>query len=231
MLKHVDAVASNVPGFDLDVYVAGARVERFVAFGPTLGAAANVTLMSYGDHCDIGLTTDVGAVEDPEVLLACMQEASTSSSPWPRQGTPTGTTGRRQPTSRSSSSRNDSNGRVCAMRREQQMSDVNERLSAIEARLDELERTSVESRLEQFRGRIDDLRVQSSLARLDARDEVKASFDSVESAWREVRSALENLGSDGRSAGATVAEKAKAAFGDLRSALERATDSLRQKDD
>lgn len=75
MLKHVDVVASNVPGFDIPVYVAGARLERFLAFGPTVGAAANVTLMSYCGQCDIGLTTDVGAVEDPAVLLGCLEES------------------------------------------------------------------------------------------------------------------------------------------------------------
>lgn len=75
MFKHVDVVASNVPGFDLPVYVAGARLQRFIPFGPTLGAAANLTLMSYLDQCDIGLTTDVGAVEDPEVLLECLRES------------------------------------------------------------------------------------------------------------------------------------------------------------
>jgi len=75
MLKHVDLVASNVPGFDMPVYVAGARLERFIPFGPTLGTAANVVLMSYVDHCDIGLTTDIGAVEDPEVLRECLVES------------------------------------------------------------------------------------------------------------------------------------------------------------
>jgi flagellar hook-associated protein FlgK len=110
------------------------------------------------------------------------------------------------------------------------MADVNERLEEIERRLEELERSSVESRLEQFRGRIDDLRVQSSLARLDARDEVKQAFDSLESAWRDVRAALENLSEDGRSAGSTLAAKAKDAFGDLRDGIEKAADTLRQKD-
>ena len=37
MLKHVDFVASDVPGFPFPVYLAGSRVERYVAFGPTIG--------------------------------------------------------------------------------------------------------------------------------------------------------------------------------------------------
>ena len=74
MLKHIDVLASNVPGFDAPVYVGGARVERFYPFGPTIGAAANITLMSYDGRCCIGVTTDAGAVPDPEVLLACLAE-------------------------------------------------------------------------------------------------------------------------------------------------------------
>ena len=39
MLKHVDFVASDVPGFPFPVYLAGARLERYVAFGPTIGSS------------------------------------------------------------------------------------------------------------------------------------------------------------------------------------------------
>lgn len=72
MLKHVDFLASNVPGFPDAVYVGGARVEGFYAFGPTIGSAANITLMSYCATCNIGVNTDVGAVPDPEVFLECL---------------------------------------------------------------------------------------------------------------------------------------------------------------
>jgi diacylglycerol O-acyltransferase len=74
MLKHVDFLASNVPGFPARVYVGGARVDAFYPFGPTIGAAANVTLMSYAGTCNIGVTTDEGAVPDPAVFLACLEQ-------------------------------------------------------------------------------------------------------------------------------------------------------------
>lgn len=74
MLKHVDFLASNVPGFPVPVYIGGARVESFYAFGPTLGASANVTLMSYRGTCHVGVTTDHGAVPDPDVFLRCLAE-------------------------------------------------------------------------------------------------------------------------------------------------------------
>jgi diacylglycerol O-acyltransferase len=73
MLLHVDLVAGNVPGFPETPYVAGARAERWYAFGPTEGSALNVTLMSHGGVCGIGLTTDRAAVIDPDVLLAAMR--------------------------------------------------------------------------------------------------------------------------------------------------------------
>ncbi|MFI5040327.1 MAG: wax ester/triacylglycerol synthase domain-containing protein [Acidimicrobiales bacterium] len=74
MLKHVDFLASNVPGFGGEVFIGGALVEGFYAFGPTLGSAANVTLMSYRETCHVGITTDAGAVDDPDVFLACLRQ-------------------------------------------------------------------------------------------------------------------------------------------------------------
>jgi len=72
MLRHVDLLASNVPGFDVPVYVGGALVEGFYPFGATLGSAANVTLMSYRGSCNIGIVTDVDAVPDPEAFRDCL---------------------------------------------------------------------------------------------------------------------------------------------------------------
>ncbi len=74
MLKHVDLVASNVPGLTIPLYIGRARLERFYPFGPTIGAAVNVTLLSYGDSCGIGVNTDTGAVPDPNVLMDCLRE-------------------------------------------------------------------------------------------------------------------------------------------------------------
>jgi len=74
MLKHVDFLASNVPGFPTSVYIGGARIESFYAFGPTLGASTNVTLMSYDGTCNVGVTTDQGAVPDPDAFVRCLAE-------------------------------------------------------------------------------------------------------------------------------------------------------------
>ena len=74
MLKHVDFLASNVPGMPVPIYLAGAKVDSWYPFGPTIGAAVNVTLMSYEDRCCIGVNVDTAAVPDPERLVACLCE-------------------------------------------------------------------------------------------------------------------------------------------------------------
>lgn len=73
MLKHVDFVASNVPGIRVPLYLTGARVDRFYGFGPTIGAALNVTLMSYCDTCCVGVNIDTGAVPDTDVMMDCLR--------------------------------------------------------------------------------------------------------------------------------------------------------------
>jgi diacylglycerol O-acyltransferase len=74
MLKHVDFLASNVPGIDAPVWLAGARVTGFYPFGPTLGSATNITLMSYDGTCCIGVNVDSGAITDPDTFMDCMRE-------------------------------------------------------------------------------------------------------------------------------------------------------------
>jgi diacylglycerol O-acyltransferase len=72
MLKHVDFVASNVPGLTMPVYVGGAEVLRYYPFGPTLGSAVNITLLSYGDTCCIGINCDGAAIPDDEEFVECI---------------------------------------------------------------------------------------------------------------------------------------------------------------
>jgi WS/DGAT/MGAT family acyltransferase len=74
MLKHVDFLASNVPGIDVPVHLAGARVAEWYAFGPTIGAALNTTLVSYDGTCYVGINVDTGAVSDPAEMLACLRD-------------------------------------------------------------------------------------------------------------------------------------------------------------
>ncbi len=72
MLKHVDFLASNVPGFPFAVYLAGAEVIGYVPFGPTIGAAVNVTLLSYSGTCWMGFTIDSAAIPDRDAFMKAM---------------------------------------------------------------------------------------------------------------------------------------------------------------
>ncbi len=72
ILRHVDFLASDVPGIPVPVYLAGARMRMQYAFGPTIGAGVNVTLMTYVDTCALGITVDTGAIPDLDVFRECL---------------------------------------------------------------------------------------------------------------------------------------------------------------
>ncbi|MDE1673902.1 wax ester/triacylglycerol synthase domain-containing protein [Nocardia gipuzkoensis] len=72
MLKHVDFVASNVPGSPVPLYIAGARIDRMYAFAPTIGTALNVTLTSHAGTCYVGINADTAAIPDMETLTECL---------------------------------------------------------------------------------------------------------------------------------------------------------------
>lgn len=68
VLRHVDFLASDVPGVPVPVYLGGAAVRAQYAFGPTIGSAVNVTLLSYVDTCFLGIDVDAAAIPDYEVF-------------------------------------------------------------------------------------------------------------------------------------------------------------------
>ena len=72
ILRHVDFLASDVPGIPVPVFLGGAKVLMQYPFGPTIGSAVNVTLMSYVDTCALGINVDTGAIPDDEVFLECL---------------------------------------------------------------------------------------------------------------------------------------------------------------
>jgi diacylglycerol O-acyltransferase len=88
IFKHVDFLASNVPGAPVPVYLAGSKVTGFFTFGPTIGASVNTTLMSYAGTCDIGVNVDTAAAPDPGVLLDCLREGFAEIAALGAEGTP-----------------------------------------------------------------------------------------------------------------------------------------------
>jgi diacylglycerol O-acyltransferase len=71
-LRRVDFVASDVPGIPIQVSLGGAPLRMAYGFGPTIGAAVNVTLLTYVDTCALGINVDVGAIPDFEVFHDCL---------------------------------------------------------------------------------------------------------------------------------------------------------------
>ncbi|BBZ59881.1 diacylglycerol O-acyltransferase [Mycolicibacterium monacense DSM 44395] len=72
ILRNVDFLCSDVPGVPVPVFLGGARVVTQYAFGPTIGAAVNVTLLTYVDICTIGIDVDTGAIPDFDVFRQCL---------------------------------------------------------------------------------------------------------------------------------------------------------------
>lgn len=65
----LDFATSNVRAAPFELYIAGARIDANYPIGPLMGAAWNLTLMSYCGSLDMGLHVDKGAVADPRALV------------------------------------------------------------------------------------------------------------------------------------------------------------------
>jgi hypothetical protein len=69
-----DLQASNVPGVEEDLYLAGALIERIYPFAPLPGCAAMITLHTYRGQCSVGANLDAAAVLDPALFAQCLSD-------------------------------------------------------------------------------------------------------------------------------------------------------------
>jgi hypothetical protein len=67
-----DFTASNVPGVPMPVYIAGAKVLAMYPMTATIGAATNITLLSYSGIAGLGVSTDDAAIPDRELFAECL---------------------------------------------------------------------------------------------------------------------------------------------------------------
>jgi len=74
-VETVDFATSNVRGAPFDLYIAGAKILANYPMGPTGGTAFNLTVLSSGGWLDMGVNIDVAAVDDPELLRQCLEDA------------------------------------------------------------------------------------------------------------------------------------------------------------
>jgi hypothetical protein len=73
-LSGQDFIVSNVPGANIELFFAGAKIVAQYPIGPLGGAAINVTLLSYLDTAYIGLNVDRAAVTDIDLLVDCIEQ-------------------------------------------------------------------------------------------------------------------------------------------------------------
>lgn len=71
----VDFTTSNVRGAPFPLYIAGARILGNHPIGPLGGTAWNLTTISVDGSLDMGLHLDAGAVDQPELLRTCIEDA------------------------------------------------------------------------------------------------------------------------------------------------------------
>jgi diacylglycerol O-acyltransferase / wax synthase len=69
-----DLQASNVPGVEEDLYLAGALIERIYPFAPLPGCAAMITLHTYRGVCSVGANLDAAAVVDPALFAQSLSD-------------------------------------------------------------------------------------------------------------------------------------------------------------
>jgi diacylglycerol O-acyltransferase len=67
--KTSDVTTSNVPGPPVPLYIAGVRCTGIWPLVATIGAAINVTLVTYDGTAFVGISTDDKAVPDSQILL------------------------------------------------------------------------------------------------------------------------------------------------------------------
>jgi WS/DGAT/MGAT family acyltransferase len=89
----VDFATSNVRGAGIPLYIAGARIAANHPVGPLGGVAFNLTLLSNDGNLDMGLHVDTAAVEQPELLRTCIEEAFARIAQFAPQPAPSTKTG------------------------------------------------------------------------------------------------------------------------------------------
>src|SRR5438067_6852693 len=74
-LDDTKRAAKALGGSVNDLFVAGAKILANYPMGPTGGTAFNVTVLSSGGSLDMGVNIDTAAVDDPELLRRCLEDA------------------------------------------------------------------------------------------------------------------------------------------------------------
>lgn len=72
-------MTTNVPGRRTHRYLAAARIERILAWGPESGdQTLGVCIFTYAGAVHVGFKTDAGLTPDPERLVAALEAEITA---------------------------------------------------------------------------------------------------------------------------------------------------------
>lgn len=110
--------------------------------------------------------------------------------------------------------------------RDATLEEVRQEVQELRDLLVQLGRETVEATLEAWRARVDNLRVQASLGRMDARDDVETSIEEAESTLGVVRRRLGALLDEADDVRGALVEGLRSARSDLSSAVELAEERI-----
>ena len=71
----IDFATSNLRGAPMELFCAGARVERIIAMGPVAGTGANITAMSHCGGFEIGMFIDPESITEPQAFRDHVEQA------------------------------------------------------------------------------------------------------------------------------------------------------------
>jgi hypothetical protein len=97
--------------------------------------------------------------------------------------------------------------------------DLEARVHALEAQLDELRHRLAESELDDWKARIDGLEVQAHLAQMEADDQLQPLLEQMRNRWLDARAQFDKAGSAAGDAVGTVTDGVRTAAKDLGDAL------------
>lgn len=73
-LIRIDVAASQVRGLLDPTFLAGAQIMRSYGFGPKVGLAAFIGMVTHLDTCCVTIHSDPAAVTDPDLLVSCLRQ-------------------------------------------------------------------------------------------------------------------------------------------------------------
>ncbi len=75
LLGGIDIAASNIAGSPVPLHLCGRRLTALIPFGPLVGCATNITMVSFDGTAHIGVNCDPAAIDDPAGFTADLRSA------------------------------------------------------------------------------------------------------------------------------------------------------------